>query len=238
MSGALECALTHAGMHCKANLLRSRPQLQRGLDYAERVASYALDSKGAVPEIEFELELGAFVDVLSLLGRVLTDRKISPANSDPSTPPIPPSAASGPSDAAGCVRDRGGGGSMETEWVSAGNGVEGGRLGVKRRSSCLDESTSQQPSISMVSHRNNTHQATLETQSSDDSCAFKFGKKVCNVVVGRGRVVGQDIDPSGGMAVLLDPVSLCPLIIVGCSDEKAFRLYQGVYTCTYIYMPV
>jgi hypothetical protein len=72
VSGALESALTHAGMHCKASLLRSRRQLERGLEYAEHVASHALDSGGAVPEIEFELELSAFVDALSLLGRVYT----------------------------------------------------------------------------------------------------------------------------------------------------------------------
>jgi hypothetical protein len=116
-----------------------------------------------------------------------------------------------------------------------GNGVEGGRVGVKRTSSCLDESASEQPSISMASQRNNNHQPTRESQVSDDACAFKFGKKVSDVVVGRGRVVGQDIDPSGGMAVLLDPVSLRPLVMVGCPDEKAFRLYQGVCLCMYVY---
>jgi hypothetical protein len=111
-------------------------------------------------------------------------------------------------------------------------------MGVKRMRSCLDElasqhpciSTSQQPSISM-SHRSNKHEATLETSKTqvlEDACAFKFGKKNCNIIVGRGRVVGHDIDPSGGLAVLQDPVSLCALVIVGCPDEKAFRLYQGV----------
>jgi hypothetical protein len=125
--------------------------------------------------------------------------------------------------------------------------MEAGRVGVKRMSSCSDElasqhqciSMSQQPSISSISrsHRSDRHEATLETsktQMSEDACAFKFGRKNSNVLVGRGRVVGHDIDPSGGLAVLQDPVSLCALVIVGCPDEKAFRLYQGVYKCTYI----
>ena len=177
---------------------------------AKHSASHVLDSACMAPDVQLELEMEPLLEGLSALGRLRApapekhgalvacrSRLLSPASP---------------------AREAGGRGRALARGESC-----NGSVGCGAAASSEGRGALKRESVQELRRESWGALGALST----DSCAFKFGKKASNVVTGRGTVVCEDIDPSGGMAVLQVSASAAALIIVGCPEERAFRLYQG-----------